>query len=174
VSNGTSHLGRRRIEVQATCRLSAPAERVWALIGNFAAPETWLPAIRHVEMPHKGVGGIRVCQTDLGCFREQLTAMGRMWCAYTILDGPLPVRNYEAVLSAQSSANSLACKLQWKSAFDAAPGTELSAARGQIARVYQAGLRALQARFGSDDVSPLFHAGEIGDVSPDAFLDISG
>jgi Polyketide cyclase / dehydrase and lipid transport len=174
MSNGTSHLGGRRIEVQAICRLSAPAERVWALIGNFAAPEAWLPAIRHVEMLHKGVGGIRVCQTDLGCFREQLSAMGRMWCAYTILDGPLPVRNYAAVIIAQPSANSLACRLQWKSAFDAASGTELSAARRQIARIYYAGLRALQARFGSDDTSPLFHAGGIGDVPLDAFLDISG
>jgi hypothetical protein len=172
MSNSILELGGGQIEVEATCRLTAPADTVWALIGKFGAPQTWLPGIRGVELESEDVGSVRVCQTALGEFREQLTAMGPLWCTYVILEGPLPVLNYEAALIVQGSSISDACRFTWKSAFDAAPPTTPSNAKKQIAQLYNAGMRALQARFGSIDPSPLFRAGALGGVPLQTFLTI--
>jgi hypothetical protein len=170
VSNCIPELGGKQLEVQAICRLSAPADTVWALIGDFGAPQTSLPGIRDVHLEPEDVRGVRVCQTVLGKFREQLTAVGPLWCTYVILEGPLPVLNYEAALIVRG--NSGACQFIWKSAFDAAPQVTPRVAKKQIAQLYDAGMRALQAQFGSIDPSPLFRAGALGDVPLQTFLTI--
>jgi Polyketide cyclase / dehydrase and lipid transport len=120
-------------------------------------------------MPGSGVGSVRVCGTVLGQFREQLTAIGPTWCSYVILEGPLPVLNYEAVLMVQSN-NFDSCRVLWKSAFDPTPPTTSGAARRQVARLYDAGLRALRGRFGSIDSGPLFRTGASDDVPLQTFL----
>lgn len=158
-----------RVEVEATCRLSSPAELVWALIGDFGTPHTWMPGIRDVEMQDGSTGKVRICQTALGQFREQLSGIGPLWCSYVILDGPLPVLNYNAVLMARSD-NFGTCRVRWQSAFDPTPSATSGAARKQVAQLYDAGLRALQARFGSTDPDPLFRAGASGDVPLQTFL----
>jgi hypothetical protein len=168
---GTLHGGERQAEVQASCTLSAPAETVWALIGDFTAPHCWIPGIRGVEMQDDGVGSVRACQTVLGSFREQLIAAGPMWCAYVILDGPLPVLNYESMLMVQPASDFDSCRVTWESAFDPAPGAEMGAVRRHVARLYDAGLGALQKQFGSQDTGPLFRLHDLGDVSISAFLD---
>jgi polyketide cyclase/dehydrase/lipid transport protein len=151
--------------------LSSPGEKVWALIGDFATPQAWLPGVSSVEMPGSGVGSVRICQTVLGQFREQLTAIGPTWCSYVILEGPLPVLNYEAVLMVQSN-NLDSCRVLWKSAFDPIPPTTSGVSRRQVAQLYDAGLHALQGRFGSIDPSPLFRAGPSDDAPLQTFLTI--
>ena len=171
-SNRVVGLGGRQIEVLADCRLSSSAKAVWALIGNFGEPQTWLPGIHKIEMQHAGATEVRICRTVVGEFREQLTGMGSMWCTYVILSGPLPVLNYEASLGVAGEENSDSCRVQWKSAFDATRGTGLGVARRKVAQLYDAGLRALQARFGSNDLDPLFFAGKLkGAVPIQTFLD---
>jgi hypothetical protein len=142
------------------------------LIGDFATPQAWLPGVSSVEMQESAAGRVRVCRTVLGQFREQLAAIGPMWCSYVILDGPLPVLNYEAVLMVRSNINFDSCLVLWKSAFDPTPPTTSGVARRQVARLYDAGLRALQGRFGSIDPSPLFRAGASDDVPLQTFLTI--
>jgi hypothetical protein len=159
-----------RIELEAACKLSAAAEVVWALIGNFGAPQSWLPGIHHVEMHGCSCERIRICQTVLGLFREQLAASGPLWCSYVIVDGPLPVLNYKAVLAVQNDASPNSCQVLWKSTFDPKPPTASGVARGQIAQLYDIGLRALQAKFGSIEPDPLFRAGASGDLPLQTFL----
>ena len=163
----------RPVGVHASCRLAADAATVWALVGNFLAPQAWLPGIRDTrKQDDVGGGVVRICETGFGRFREQLTASGPLWCTYTVLEGPLSVRNYEAALLLMDSADDT-CRIVWKSAFDPAPGVSMHIARTQLARVYLAGLRALQGRFGSDDAAPLFEAGGLGEVAIEGFIDWS-
>jgi hypothetical protein len=138
--------------LQAFCGLSAPAQVVWALIGDFGKPQTWMPGIRQVEMQ----GRVRTCQTTLGRFRERLIVEGQTRCSYSIEDGPISVENYMAVLSVLPSANSLACQVTWESTFQAKVGADWRALTRKLARIYDTGLRSLQARYGSEDQDPLF------------------
>lgn len=170
MNRGIAEPAASRMELEAVCRLSAAAEVVWALIGDFDAPQSWLPGIRQVEMQGSGCERIRICQTVLGLFREQLVACGPMWCSYVIVDGPLPVLNYEALLRVKSDAGPDSCRVLWKSTFDPKPPATSAVARRRTAQLYDAGLRALQARFGSVEPDPLFRAGASGDLPLQAFL----
>jgi hypothetical protein len=149
---GTTMAG--QIALKAFCGLSAPPKTVWALIGDFAKPQTWLPGIKSVKMHDR----VRTCQTSLGRFRERLIAEGRRRCCYAIDEGPIPVENYVAILSVLPSASFFACQVKWESTFDAKSGTDGCALTQKFARIYDDGLRSLQARYGSQDKYPLFRA----------------
>jgi hypothetical protein len=140
------------ITLKAFCGLSAPPKAVWALIGDFAKPQAWLPGIERVKIQ----GRLRTCQTPLGRFRERLIAEGRRRCSYTIEDGPLPIENYVAVLSVLPSTSFFACQVKWEATFEVTAGTDWRALAQKFARIFDAGLRSLQARYGSKDKDPLF------------------
>jgi hypothetical protein len=142
------------ITLKAFCGLSAPPKVVWTLIGDFAKPQMWLPGIARVKMQ----GRVRTCETSLGRFRERLIAEGRRRCCYAIDEGPIPVENYVAILSVLPSASFFACQVKWESTFDAKSGTDGCALTQKFARIYDDGLRSLQARYGSQDKYPLFRA----------------
>ena len=152
------------ITLKAFCGLSAPPKTVWALIGDFAKPQAWLPGIERVKMQ----GRLRTCQTPLGRFRERLIAEGRRRCSYTIEDGPIPVENYVAALSVVPSTSFFTCQVKWESTFEVKEGTGCALAQ-KFARIYDAGLRSLQTRYGSEDKDPLFRT-EGADVSIDILL----
>jgi len=151
--------------LQAFCGLSAPAQVVWALIGDFAKPQAWMPGIRQVEIQ----GRVRTCQTPLGPFRERLMIEGQMRYSYTIEDGPISVENYLAVLSVLPSTNSLACQVTWESTFEVKAGADWRALTRTLARIYDASLRSLQAQYGSEDQDPSFRMNG-SNISIDIFL----
>jgi Polyketide cyclase / dehydrase and lipid transport len=153
------------VTLKAFCGLSAPPKAVWALIGDFAKPQAWLPGIERVKIQ----GRLRTCQTPLGCFRERLIAEGRRRCSYAIEDGPIPVENYVAVLSVLPSTSFFACQVKWESTFEVKAGTDWCALTQKFARIYDAGLRSLQTRYGSEHKDPLFRT-EGADVSIDILL----
>ena len=153
------------IALKAFCGLSASPNVVWSLIGDFAKPQDWLPGIEQVEMQ----GRLRICETPLGRFRERLITNGPGCCSYAIEDGPIPVENYVAVLAVLRSESSFACQVKWESTFEIKAGEDWRAPTQKFARIYDAGLRSLQARYGSEDKAPLFRT-ERADVSIDDFL----
>ena len=152
--------------LRAFCNMSAPAQTVWDLVGDFSKPDAWMPGIREVHMQQN----VRLCQTAIGPFQEQLIKMEPASCLYAILDGPLPVKNYQAVLAAKPSSSALTCLVLWESSFESKAGTDPRGPARQIALIYDAGLRSLQARFGSEDPDPLFHTDPRADVPIGIFL----
>ncbi len=137
------------IEICSERDLSAPAAAVWALIGDFAAVDAWMPGVRVVAVERYDGVERRTCDTALGRFREQAVALGAMSCTYVITDGPLPVSNYEATLAVVGRPDARQCKVVWRSTFSPRPETGETDARRLVEGIHRAGLGALVKRFGA-------------------------
>ena len=85
--------------------INAPIDEVWARIRDFNALPDWHPAFTdsHIENDEPGdkVGSIRNFNLkDGGNIRERLLTLSdaKHLCSYTILESPLPFKNYVATL----------------------------------------------------------------------------
>ena len=131
-------------------KLSASADQVWGRIGEFGTLHEWHPAIDKSELDGSGVGAKRnlYLAGGGGNVHERLDAedaAGRSY-TYTILESPLPVANYQAVIKVLDNGDG-SCTVDWSSNFDA-DGAPEADAMGAIQGVYQAGFDALKGEFG--------------------------
>ena len=132
-------------QVTRSAVVAAPAADVWALIGGFQALPDWHPAVEGSakEQASDGAEMRRLSLAGGGEILEKSLGSDGMSYGYEILESPLPVANYKAILTAAETGGKT--MITWCSTFDAtADGAE-----GAIAGVYEAGLGALTERFGS-------------------------
>lgn len=130
--------------VSRTQRLSAPLSEVWAAIGGFQSLADWHPAVATCTKEMRDGKECRVLGLEGGGeIVEQLTGQEGGSYSYTILEGPLPVRNYSAILSVGETAEDTL--VNWSSSFK---GTS-DDAEDVIAGIYEAGFDALVKRFGA-------------------------
>ncbi len=151
--------GPTRQKVTETIEINAPADKVWAAIGNFQ-DMGWHPAVAKTE----GKGGNDANATRTltlksgGVIEEQLTkydATGKS-LSYEITKVDvkvLPVANYSSTLTV--SAEGAKSKVEWRGAFyrgflnnDPPPELSDEAAVKAVKGVYKGGLDALKAKFG--------------------------
>jgi uncharacterized protein YndB with AHSA1/START domain len=146
--------GPTRQKVTEQIVVQAPAEKVWAVIGNFAALQDWHPAV--AESPaDKGnaEGSVRqVRLKDGGQLTETLERYdgARMRYSYRAKDGgALPVSNYTSTLSV--TADGAQSTVEWRGAFyrgypnnDPPPDRNDEAAVRAVTAVYQSGLARLK------------------------------
>jgi len=149
--------GPSRHKVTQTITINVPADKVWAVIGNFQ-DMSWHPAIAKTE----GTGG-----NDKGAKRT-LTLQGggviheallkndpeKMIYHYEIEDVDvkvLPVKNYTSWLSVKGEGETSV--VTWKGAFyrgymlnDPPPELNEAAAKKAVTGVYKAGLEALKKK----------------------------
>ncbi|MEQ1652575.1 MAG: SRPBCC family protein [Hyphomicrobium sp.] len=149
--------GPSRQKVVSTIEINAPADKVWAVIGNFQ-DMGWHPAFEKTE----GTGG-----NDVGATRK-LTLKGgatidEKLVKYSVEDKSLayeitavdvkvvPVTNYASTLSVRGTAEKAI--VEWKGAFyrgyvnnDPPPELSDEAAVKAITGVYQDGLAALKKK----------------------------
>src|SRR3989338_3433969 len=92
--------------------LNVSADDAWKLIGNFNALPDWHPLVEKSELTKKGqerrlslVGGGTIIER-----LENIDAKTRTY-TYSIIDSPLPVRNYKATLKVSGSGEN--CKVEW-------------------------------------------------------------
>lgn len=52
--------------------IDAPAEAIWALIGNFSKPQQWHPLIVATDVNGEGVGAVRTVRYEDSWIQEQL------------------------------------------------------------------------------------------------------
>jgi hypothetical protein len=149
--------GPSRQKVVETVDINAPADKVWAVIGNFQ-DMSWHPAVAKLE----GTGGNDANATRTltlksgGTIAEKLIqndAAGKHY-KYEITDVDvkvLPVKNYSSQLSVKGEGDK--STVEWKGAFyrgfmNAEPPPELNeeAAIKAVTGVYRAGLDALKQR----------------------------
>lgn len=131
-----------------TLSLNVPASDVWAVIGKFGALADWHPAVVTCNTSEEGGSQLRtVTISGGGTLIERLDAQDEagMSTTYSIVDGPLPVANYQAILKVVPDGDG--CTIDWSGRFDAS-GVDDDKAIAIVRGVYTSGLGALKERFG--------------------------
>ncbi len=148
--------GPSRQKVVEFVEINAPADKVWAVVGNFK-DMSWHPAFAKTEATGNEVGATRVLTTTAGGkINETLTkynAEGKS-LSYEITEVDvkvLPVTNYAATISVTGSGDK--STVEWRGAFyrgyvnnDPPPELSDEAAVNAITGVYKDGLAALKKK----------------------------
>lgn len=130
-------------QVTRSVALAADADTVWAAIGGFQALADWHPAV--ATCTPEDVGGSEHRKLALeggGEILEKLIGADERSYGYAIIESPLPVSHYRAVLTVVPSGSGSI--VVWCSTFT----PKAKDADAVIAGVYEAGFGALSERFG--------------------------
>lgn len=133
--------------VEERVHISASPDDVWATVRDFGAIDEYVPPITNAELSGDGVGATRTLTLDDGAeVVERLDDLddSSRTLRYSIVDGPLPIQNYEGVLSVQPIDES-SCEVTWASTFEVSEASveEMSTVFGDL---YTAGLNGLRER----------------------------
>ncbi len=134
------------LEVRQSVEVKAPPEQVWALIGNFCSIAKWHPVIADCALSQKdGVATRKLTTVDGAVLLEKRVQYSDegMSYTYTILDSPLPVRDYTSTLAVMDQGGG--SMITWSGEFEA-KGAPDAKAKDVITGIYQAGLKSLQDR----------------------------
>jgi hypothetical protein len=148
--------GPSRQKVVETIEINAPADKVWAVVGNFG-DMSWHPAFAKTEATGNEVGATRVLTTGAGGkISEKLTkynAEGKT-LGYEITDVDVkvvPVTNYSSTITVTGTGDK--STVEWKGAFyrgyvnnDPPPELSDEAAVKAITGVYKDGLANLKKK----------------------------
>ena len=143
------------IRVKETIEINAPADKVWAAVGNFG-DMSWHPAVTKTEITsgnNNEVGATRVLVLpDGGKINEVLTTRddGSMTMKYDITESVLPLREYSATILVQPAGEGKST-VTWRSMFKrqdpANPpkeGQDDKAAKDAILNIFKTGLENLK------------------------------
>jgi len=137
------------VQVSEAAKLYIPAERVWEVIDDFTAIDEWHPAVLRCKA---GVDGTQTTrELDVAADKpivERLDSLDEadMTQTYTMLSGPLPVRDYHATLKVNRD-DATSCTVEWSSAFEP-DGVSAEEAVEIIQNIYRKGLEHLRFRLG--------------------------
>jgi hypothetical protein len=134
-------------EVSRSITVDADASTVWQVVGPFCAIGDWYPGIETcTEEEIDGAVHRRLGTADGGEFLEEELAHddAAMSYSYAIIEGPLPVQDYEATFSVDEREGGAV--ISWESTFEP-KGVTAEEATTVMAGVYEAGLEALQQHF---------------------------
>ncbi len=143
------------IRYKETIEVNAPADKVWAKIGNFG-DMSWHPAIAKTAITSgkaDEAGATRVLTTqDGGAINEVLInydAAG-MTLKYEITESVLPVREYGATLKVEAAGEGKSI-VTWRSMFKrkdpanpGAKGQDDEAAKAAISGIFKSGLENIK------------------------------
>ena len=134
--------------------IDAPAPAVWQVVRDFNALPDWTPFVAESRieqnMASDRIGCVRNFRlSDGGQIREKLLALSDydMSCTYAILESPMGVENYVAVLALSPVTDGNRTFASWSAEFDAAEEREPELIRAIGSGVFERGLAALQQRF---------------------------
>jgi hypothetical protein len=137
----------RKLDMQTT--VDASPEEVWKLIGGFNTLPDWHPLVQKSDLERGGVMR-RLSLLGGGSIVERLEHFSnndRLY-TYSIIDAPLPVRNYVATLRVREGKDGKGSIIEWASEFEAATGVSEGDAAKSIEEVYKSGLENLRRLFG--------------------------
>ncbi|MFP5512762.1 MAG: SRPBCC family protein [Alphaproteobacteria bacterium] len=138
------------LEVREQATIKAPIEQVWNQIAPFCAIADWHPAVEGCTL--RKTGGMQERDLALkggGAIQERLMSVsaGKHRLRYTLLSGPLPVKNYSSTIRL-SSVDARTTRITWSSSFEAS-GAPDAEARKTIAGIYTSGFEGLRKRLDS-------------------------
>lgn len=137
------------LEVTRSRDIPAPPAAVWALIGDFCAIGLWHPQVERCILSRENDDdGIRaqirglVAKSGLGTIVEVETARNEaaMSYGYSFIQGPLPVRAYNATLAVRP--NGAGSTVVWTATFDAKGMSDADALK-DITGIYHDGLAGI-------------------------------
>ena len=135
--------------------INAPIERVWRTVADYNGLPAWMPGMKDsvIEDDKKPteIGAVRKLgmQGSKDLLRERLEVFDpeANTITYSVLEGPLPVKNIRTTMHLRPITDSYGTLGEWSTQFDTEPGKE---EEGQqfMARVFSAGFRALKKHLG--------------------------
>lgn len=134
------------VEVSKSTTLAAPVEAVWKAVAPFCGLADWHPAVEKCELSQ--VAGAQRRHLGLkggATIDEQLlrVSKSRHSLTYTILDAPLPVKDYVSIIALSETKGST--RMTWKSKFTANGASDAEAAK-IIGGIYTSGFDSLKAK----------------------------
>lgn len=128
--------------------VAASPDMLWQSIGAFTAIGDWHPLVEKVESEGEYKGSTRTLQ--LGGARiverlEEVSPTERLY-RYSIVDSPLPIRNYVAEIRVKDNGDG-SSTVEWSSDFDVTTGNESDVVK-TLQEVYRAGLDNLGRLYG--------------------------
>ncbi|HWM31885.1 MAG TPA: SRPBCC family protein [Methyloceanibacter sp.] len=132
---------RKRREAPGT-----PAE-VWALVGGFCAIKNWHPAVASCEEEKKDGKVFRTLTLKDGGAKilEEETKTGEFTYSYTILEGPLPVKDYNATLRVGPDDEPDRVEIVWTANFEA-NGKSDEEAKEIVEGIFEAGVAGIKKK----------------------------
>lgn len=121
------------------------ASALWEAVGDFCAIADWHPAVTSCEEADHGGTMRRTLTLDGGgTLVEDLLDRddAAMSYSYAIVDGPLPVADYESTISVSPDGGEAA--IEWSGTFEP-KNTSEAEAEAVIAGIYEAGLEGIVA-----------------------------
>ncbi len=131
------------LEVSKSAEFSAPPAKVWEAIGDFCGISRWHPVIEKCVLSTKNGKQLRTLTLKGGgsILEEELSRDdAKRAYSYKILESPLPVSDYEAIIEVTPSA--AGSMVTWSGTF-AAKGIDDAKAMETIGGIYVAGFDGL-------------------------------
>ena len=133
-------------EVKVEGELGASAEEAWKVVGDFVGLVQGMGV--PVEVDGEGIGMTRTIAMGPEPIVERLEARdeGAKKIVYSILQGPLPVKDYVATMQLTDAGEGRST-LTWSSTFE--PVGDEALATQIVTGIYDGGIKGLQGRFGA-------------------------
>jgi hypothetical protein len=137
-------------EVYVSAIIDASLEKVWEVIRDFNALPHWHPLVAtsriEDDRPADAIGCIRNFQVAGSgeTIREQLLALSEVehFYTYSILESPLPVKDYVATLRLRRITTTGQTFAEWQSKFETPPGDE-ELGCDLVKNIYEGGLASI-------------------------------
>jgi hypothetical protein len=136
--------------------VNARNDRVWAVVRDFNGLPDWHPAVADSRIeggePADRIGCVReFCLHNGDRIREKLLGLSdyEMACTYSILESPMGVENYVAMLRLMPVADCDQTFLEWTAEFDCARESEAELVDTIGGGIFRTGFDALKREFGA-------------------------
>ena len=130
--------------VKISDRISASADKVWDLVGDFGGIQRFSAGIKSCTTTGTGVGAVRTLELPNGVAlqeRCELLDAARRTFDYSIIAGPLPLSNYLARI--QLSEDGDGTRAEWSSSFEP-KGISEPQAIAMVEGIYKGGIAGLK------------------------------
>jgi hypothetical protein len=136
------------IQAEQKTELNASAEEVWEIVSNFNAFPRYIELVENSIIKTEDKGTVRTLTLGNGeTLKEKLIRydFDDKTIQYTIVEGPLPVKNYLATMTVAPTEDG--CLFTWSGKFNGAGMSDEDAAE-TMSGVYQLGCEGLKRIFG--------------------------
>ena len=133
------------LEVNKSIQIDSSLESVWNYAGDFCAISVWHPAVEACEITEEDGATYRMLTLGDGAqIKERHDGETATGYSYTIIEGPLPVKDYSSTFEAEGDA--MSTTINWSSTFMADGATDDEAV-GVITGIYDGGLSTIAGNF---------------------------
>ena len=141
--------------VYVSAVIHAPIDQVWELIGDYNSLPAWHPfvagSIIEGGLPSGLIGCVRAIEVkdDGGTIREQLVTLSdqERLCRYSILSGPMAVRNYLATMSLLPITAENHTFAQWEANFET-EAADLPEMVDLVTSIFREGFGSVEEKLG--------------------------